>query len=241
MMVKKFAIAVLFWRTRNKSCCPVRWRARPAKGQHCNATRQWNRVIHLHTTQPRAIALVDGAGEVDCRLASLLLADLADHILAVSRSGMVPSDRVKTLRLDYAGAGTAAGLARGAALVNPAEATPPSVAARTVGMGGRLFETLASPGHVQTITRAVAATGGSGAGIVCFAIDLFRRFSFGPMKYRWQDVDGSDDTVAFDFRKRPVSPRTIAGGHDHCGFRWISEPVLDDANKTEAGRNADRG
>ena len=38
-----------------------------------------------------------------------------------------------------------------------------------------------------------------------------------------------------------VRPKTIADGHDHCDFRWHSGPVLDDANSTEAGRNAGRG
>ena len=115
----------------------------------------------------RTIVLIGGTGDVGRRLVSLLLDNLADDILVVSRSGMAPEDRVKMLRLDIAGAGAASGLPPGATVVNLTEATPPSVAAHIVRTGGRFLETSASPDYVQAITREVAATGGPGAGVVC--------------------------------------------------------------------------
>lgn len=49
-----------------------------------------------------------------------------------------------------------------------------------------------------------------------------------------------DFPVAEKWGGRLVRPKTIAGGHDHCDFRWHSGPVLDSAKSTRAGRNAER-
>lgn len=111
--------------------------------------------------------LIGGTGDVGRRLVALLRDDPAGEVVAVSRSGAVSDDKAKMVRLDIADAGAAAGLPPGATVVNLTEATPPSVAAHVVRTGGRFLETSASPDYVQAITRAVAATGGPGAGVVC--------------------------------------------------------------------------
>ena len=49
-----------------------------------------------------------------------------------------------------------------------------------------------------------------------------------------------DFPVAEKWGRRLVRPKTIAGRHDHCDFRWQSGPVLDGAKTTKAGRNAER-
>ncbi len=49
-----------------------------------------------------------------------------------------------------------------------------------------------------------------------------------------------DFPVAEKWGGRLVRPKTIAGGHDHCDFRWHSEPGLDDAESTKARPNAER-
>jgi predicted unusual protein kinase regulating ubiquinone biosynthesis (AarF/ABC1/UbiB family) len=49
-----------------------------------------------------------------------------------------------------------------------------------------------------------------------------------------------DFPVAEKWGGRLVRPKTIAGGHDHCDFRWHPEPGLGDAETTRAGRNAER-
>lgn len=111
--------------------------------------------------------LIGGTGDVGRRLVSFLLDHKSASVLVISRSGIAPDDRVKTLRLDIADEGAEAGLPPGATVVNLTEATPPSVAAHIVRTGGRFLETSASPDYVQAITREAAATGGPGAAVVC--------------------------------------------------------------------------
>ena len=47
-----------------------------------------------------------------------------------------------------------------------------------------------------------------------------------------------DYPVAEKWGGRLVRPKTIAGGHDHCGFRWHAGPGLDEDKRTTAGENA---
>lgn len=49
-----------------------------------------------------------------------------------------------------------------------------------------------------------------------------------------------DFPVAEKWGGRLVRPKTIAGGHDHCDFRWHFGPALDQARSGEAGPNAER-
>lgn len=116
---------------------------------------------------PRTIVLIGGTGDVGRRLVPLLLNHMSGSILVVSRSGIAPDDRAKTLRLDIADAGAASGLPSGATVVNLTEATPPSIAAHIVRTGGRFLETSASPDYMEAITREAAATGGPGMAVVC--------------------------------------------------------------------------
>ena len=49
-----------------------------------------------------------------------------------------------------------------------------------------------------------------------------------------------DFPVAEKWGGRLLRPKTIAGGNDHCDFRWHAGPGLDEDERVEAGKNATR-